>query len=174
MATFSHAGTTLSTVKREYTSAHGKQQVARILGAKESGTLEERVTYHKYTSFGKPREVSKTDGTHITYIWGYNYAYPVAKIDNATYTQVSAIVDEANIQNLTGVALENALASLRTNLPNAMVTTYDFEPMIGMTKSTDPRGRNTYYSYDIMGRLEFLLDHDGNVLSQNTYHYKNN
>lgn len=174
VTTTSNAGTILSTVKSEYDSFHGKQQVARILGAKESGTLEERVTYHDYTSYGQPREVSKTDGTHITYIWGYNYTYPVAKIDNATYTQVSTIVNETNIQNLTGVALENALAPLRADLPNAMVTTYDFEPMIGMTKSTDPRGRNTYYKYDIMGRLEFVLDHDGNVLSQNKYHYKNN
>ncbi|MCH2195208.1 hypothetical protein [Kordia sp.] len=167
-------GITLSTIKSEYGVFEGKNQVARILGAKENTALEERVTYHGYTPYGQPREVSKTGGTSITYLWGYNYNYPVAKIENATYTQVSALVDETTIQNLTGVALENALAPLRANLPNAMVSTYEFEPMVGMIKSSDPRGRQTFYKYDIMGRLEFVLDHDGNVLSQNTYHYKNN
>ena len=143
-------------------------------GAKSDNALEERITYHGYNKYGQIREVSKTDGTHITYLWGYDYNYPVAKIENATYTQVSAIVNEMNIQNLTGVALENTLNSLRDGLPQAMVSTYTFEPMIGMTRSTDPRGRSAYYHYDKMGRLQYVLDHDGHVLSENNYHYKNN
>jgi len=174
VTTSSQEGTIISTVKSEYGVFEGKHQVTRILGAKENGTLEERVRYHAYTPYGQPRQVSKTEGTSITYIWGYNYTYPVAKIENATYAQVSALIDETSIQNLTGTALENALASLYTDLPNAMVSTYEFEPMIGMIKSTDPRGRHAFYKYDPMGRLEFVLDHEGNVLSQNTYHYKNN
>lgn len=174
LTTSSNAGTIVSTIKSEYSVFEGKNQVARILGAKESGTPEERVTYHAYTPYGQPREVSKTGGASITYIWGYNYTYPIAKIENATYAEVAALIDETTIQSLTGSALENALAPLRTNLSNAMVSTYEFESMIGMIKSTDPRGRQVFYKYDIMGRLEFVLDHDGNVLSQNTYHYKNN
>jgi YD repeat-containing protein len=43
-----------------------------------------------------------------------------------------------------------------------------------MTRTTDPRGRSTYYQYDKMGRLQYVMDHDGHVLSENTYHYKNN
>ncbi|WP_157547238.1 hypothetical protein [Kordia zhangzhouensis] len=142
--------------------------------AKKTNALEERVTYHGYNKYGQVREVSKTDGTHITYLWGYNYNYPVAKIENATYTEIASIVDETTIQNLTDTTLTNTLDALRAGLPNAMVTTYVFEPMIGMTQSIDPRGRNIYYQYDTMGRLQYVLDHDGNVLSQNNYHYKNN
>ncbi|MEM6696804.1 MAG: hypothetical protein AAF599_00310 [Bacteroidota bacterium] len=174
ITTTSNAGTTLLTVKSEYDFFQGKYHVAGVLGAKLGNSLEQRVTYHAYTPYGQPREVSKTAGSSITYLWGYNYSYPVAKIENATYTEVAALIDETTLQNLTGTALENALAPLRAGLPNAMVSTYEFEPMIGMIKSTDPRGRNTYYNYDVMGRLEFVLDHDSNVLSQNEYHYKNN
>jgi len=145
-----------------------------LSSAKSGGILEERVSYHDYTPYGQVREVSKTDGTHITYLWGYNYNYPVAKIENATYAEVSALIDESTIQNLTGTALTNALAALRTGLPNAMVSTYTFDPMIGMTSSTDPRGRDAYFQYDSMGRLQYVIDHDGHVVSQNAYHYKNN
>jgi len=174
VTTSSTAGTIISKMKSEYSVFEGKNQVARILGIKGNEALEERLTYHAYTPYGQLREISKAEGTPTTYIWGYNYSYPVAKIENATYSQVSALVNEVAIQNLTGTALENALAPLRTGLPNAMVNTYEFEPMIGMIKNSDPRGRDTFYKYDIMGRLEFILDHDGNVLSQNMYHYKNN
>ncbi|WP_046758565.1 hypothetical protein [Kordia jejudonensis] len=147
---------------------------ASIDGAKKSNILEERVTYHDYTPFGQPREVSKTDGTHITYLWGYNYNYPIAKIENATFQEVSAIIDESSIQNLTDAALESALSNLRTSLPNAMISTFIYEPMIGVIQTTDPRDRNTYYNYDSMGRLKYVLDHDQHVLSENNYHYKNN
>ncbi|AXG67850.1 hypothetical protein KORDIASMS9_01799 [Kordia sp. SMS9] len=143
-------------------------------GAKKNNALEERVTYHGYNKYGQVREVSKTDGTHITYLWGYNYNYPVAKIENATYSQVSILLDEANIQNLTGAALENALNSLRDNLPQAMVSTYRYQPLVGVVQTTDPRGRNTYYTYDTMGRLKHVLDHDQHVLSENNYNYRTN
>lgn len=143
-------------------------------GAKKNNALEERVTYHAYTKYGQVREVSKTNGTHITYLWGYDYNYPVAKIENATYGQVSAIVNEAAIQSLSGTALENALHALRDNLPEAMVSSYIYQPLVGVVQTTDPRGRNTYYKYDSMGRLKHVLDHDQHVLSENNYHYNNN
>lgn len=148
--------------------------LASMSGAKKTNTLEERVTYHGYTKYGQVREVSKTNGTHITYLWGYNYNYPVAKIENATYAQVSAIVNENTIQNLTGATLENTLNSLRDGLPQAMISTYVYDPLVGVTQTTDPRGRNTYYKYDGMGRLKHVLDHEQHVLSANNYHYKNN
>ncbi|WP_430412835.1 hypothetical protein [Kordia sp.] len=147
---------------------------ASIEGAKKSNASEERVTYHDYTPYGQPREVSKTDGTHITYLWGYNYNYPIAKIENTTFTEVNAVINESSIQNLTGSALESALSNLRSSLPNAMVSTFIYEPMIGVIQTSDPRGRNTYYQYDSMGRLKYVLDHEQHVLSENNYHYKNN
>ncbi|MEM9991578.1 MAG: hypothetical protein AAF738_07415, partial [Bacteroidota bacterium] len=132
--------------------------VQSMSGAKNTHALEERVTYHGYTKYGQVREVSKTNGTHITYLWGYDYNYPVAKIENATYSEVSAVLDEATIQNLTGTALESALNSLRASLPTAMVSTYIYQPLVGVIQTTDPRGQNIYYQYDGMGRLKYVLD----------------
>ncbi len=72
-------------------------------------------------------------------------------------------------------ALRIALNNLR-NLPalsDALVTTYTYDPLIGVTSITDPRGETIYYHYDDFNRLEYVLDQDGKVLSKNEYNYQN-
>ncbi len=125
-------------------------------------------------------------------IWGYNKTQPIAKIKNATYSQVSSLVAELQLksnqdddrqvdiinsnstisyQGKEG-ALRLALANLRNSLPNAMVTTYTYDPLIGVTSITDPKGYTTYYEYDEFNRLRQVKDQDGKILSKNEYHYK--
>jgi len=155
--------------------------------------LEDRILYHDYDAYGNPLEVSKADGTHIVYIWGYNQTQPIAKIENATYAQVSSRV--ANLQTLSNADddrtvdilnsngtitkvgkegdLREALRNLRINFKNSLVTTYTYDPLIGVTSVTDPRGDTVYYDYDPFNRLKHVKDKDGNILSQNQYNYKN-
>ncbi len=59
-------------------------------------------------------------------------------------------------------------------LPNAMVSTYTYDPLIGITSMTDPKGYTMYYTYDDLNRLKTIKDQQGNILSENEYHYKNN
>ena len=158
-----------------------------------SNPLEERIVYHSYYENGNVQEVSKTDGTHIVYIWGYDQTVPVAKIENATYSQVSSYV--AGIQSASNAdndrtvdtvdvngnviavgsegALRSAITTLRSALPNAQVTSFTYDPLIGVTSVTDLRGRTVYYLYDSFNRQQYVKDHEGNVLSKNEYHYKN-
>ncbi|WP_304145918.1 RHS repeat domain-containing protein [Mesoflavibacter zeaxanthinifaciens] len=146
--------------------------------------LEDRIEYHKYDDYGNPLEVSKTDGTHIVYIWGYNHTQPIAKIENATYQEVQSYVsglqllsdldsDHCTDSNCYEQQLREALNNLRINLPNAMVTTYTYDPLIGVTSMTDARGRTIYYEYDDFNRLKYVKDEDGYILSENEYHYAN-
>ena len=58
------------------------------------------------------------------------------------------------------------------NLVNAMITTYTYDPLVGVTSVTDPRGQTVYYQYDAFGRLEYVKDKDGNLLSKNEYNHK--
>lgn len=157
---------------------------ATVATAKNNSPLEDRVVYHKYDNKGKPLEVSKADGTHIAYIWGYQQQYPIAKIENATYTEVSAYIadlqaksntdtDNCRTANCKEQQLRDALQTLRNGLPNSMVTTYTYDPLIGVTSMTDPKGYTVYYEYDEMHRLQYIKDADGNLVSKNTYHYKN-
>ncbi len=140
--------------------------------AKEGNELESRITYHSYYDNGNVKELSKKEGTHIVYIWGYNEQYPIAKIENSTYASIealSAFGPNFNIVNGLSTSQENALRGLS----NAMVTTYTYDPPIGVTSITDPRGRTIYYTYDEFNRLKFVKDHDGKILSENEYNYKN-
>lgn len=148
-------------------------------------SLENRVVYHNYDTKGNPVEVSKKDGTHIVYIWGYNQTQPIAKIENAKLSDIpntikSEIETASNldIDLTTENSLRVSLDKLRNDnlcplLSNAQVTTFTYDPLIGVTSVTDPRGLTMYYEYDEFNRLEFIKDTDGNLLKEHKYNYKN-
>ncbi len=150
-----------------------------------TNTLQERVTYQDYYTNGNIREVSKANGTSIYYIWGYNEQYPVAKIENFTSVEAGAIqtslidpvisASDADNSPTTENTLRTVLNNLRndTALSNAMITTYTYDPLIGVTSVTDPKGYITYYEYDELNRLQFIKDDQDNLLSENQYNYKN-
>ncbi|WP_075343057.1 RHS repeat domain-containing protein [Tenacibaculum agarivorans] len=136
--------------------------------------IETRVIYHKYDLNGNPLEVSKHDGMHISYIWGYNQQYPVAKIENATRAEIEALSGFGADFHTGAFALtETQEQTLRTNLPNAMITTFTYDPLIGITSITDPREYTTYYQYDEFNRLQSIKDANGNITEEYKYNYKN-
>jgi len=138
-------------------------------------TTEDRLIFNAYDENGNILEVQQESGIKITYIWGYNKTLPIAKIENATYTEVQQY--EANLQTLSNgtdeASLIAALNNLRTSLPNAIITTYTYKPLVGISTVTDPTGNKITYHYDSFNRLEFVKDQYGNDLNKNEYHYKN-
>ena len=82
----------------------------------------------------------------------------------------------ANLQSLSNTGSEvnliAALNALRTTLPDAMVTTYTYKPLIGVSTVTDPKGDRINYIYDSFNRLQNVIDKNGNILSENMYNYK--
>lgn len=148
-----------------------------ISTSKGTNTLESRVKYNQYNQFGKPLEVQQENGTLISYIYGYNQTLPVAKLENMAYGSIPANLITA-IQSATNTGTEasviSALNSLRTNanLANAMITTYTYKPLIGVSTITDPKGDTITYEYDSFGRLSTVKDKNGNILSENQYNYR--
>ncbi|WP_430968314.1 hypothetical protein [Spongiimicrobium sp. 2-473A-2-J] len=163
--------------------ANGIKIPKRLYSIKDMGTMESRVVFHEYDDVGNVIEVALENGTHIAYVWGYNKMYPIAKIENATYTAVLAGFDVSALQTTSdqdiNIATENilktSLNSLRNDpdFANAMVTTMTYDPLVGVTSITDPSGYTTSYTYDSFNRLKEIVDQDGKIISHYQYNYKN-
>jgi YD repeat-containing protein len=183
----SNKGTNLSerlTVYEKNTSTSNLVLPKAIYAAKFPNTfpivfmdknLEKKVTYDQYDDKGNILQYTLENDTPVSIIWGYNKTQPIAKIENATYNQIMSYV--ANLQNLSNTGTEAnlilSLNALRTSFPNAMVTTYTYVPLVGISTITDPKGDKITYTYDPLGRLQFAKDAQGNLLSESQYHYKN-
>lgn len=134
---------------------------------------------------GNILEYLSKDNVYHSFIYGYNNTTVIAKINNASNTDIpsslySSIVSKSDMDDssLDEDLLRAELNKLRNsvyapNLSNALITTYTYDPLIGVTSITDPKGYTTYYEYDAFNRLRAVKDADGNILSQNEYHYKN-
>ena len=163
-------------------------ELQKVQSSKGENNLEDRFIYHNYDNKGNPIEVSKLGGIHSVFIWGYNQTKLIAKIENCTYDELMrynynsgkailySIYSAANNDDGT-VGKKNILRAklqkLRDDFPNAQVTTYTYDLLVGVTSITDLRGETSYYHYDTLNRLEFVKDAQGIILSQNEYNYKN-
>lgn len=134
----------------------------------------------KYNEFKKPLEVI-VNNTTFSFIYGYHNTQPVAKLENIAYdaipsSLITAIQSATDAPNATESSIITALDALRTstdtNMQKAMITTYTYKPLVGITSVTDPKGDKQTYQYDSFNRLEFVKDKNGNILSENKYHYR--
>ncbi len=55
---------------------------------------------------------------------------------------------------------------------DAQMSTYTYDPLVGMTSFTDPKNETTTYEYDSLQRLKIVRDKDGNIVKQTNYHYQ--
>lgn len=53
----------------------------------------------------------------------------------------------------------------------AQMTTYTYDPLIGLSSVTDANNMTTYYEYDALSRLKLVKDEKGNILNRYDYQY---
>lgn len=166
----------LNYLKTSYAWTDGVLEPMLVQASKalDENSLEDIIHYHKYNPLGKPLEVSKADGPKISYIWGYDQQYPIAKIENASYNDIASAlgISVAALRNYDESNLSQ-INSLRNSLSTAMVSTFRYEPMVGIKQMTDPRGYTMTYIYDELNRLKEVRDQDNKLVSENKYNYKN-
>jgi YD repeat-containing protein len=133
-----------------------------------AGTLIKDIKYVNqpllsYTYYnGQPVELKERSGIRTSYIWGYSNTVPIVKAEGVPY-------------NVLQTAYTNSPANFRTDasLSKAHVTSYEYDPIVGIKSITDSNGKVSFYEYDKLGRLIRIKDHDGNVVKQYEYLYKN-
>ena len=138
-----------------------------------------RIFYNRYDAYGNLVDVSENDGIHTCYIWSYNNQSPIAKIENITYSELLAALGKndlwiTDLGNKIKPTTEDFILinSLRTKLPNSLITTYTYKPLTGVLSITDPRSATTYFEYDPIGRLKktYVIENGTTrVVQENTY-----
>ncbi len=137
-----------------------------------------------YDNRGNPLQFHKENNIISAYYWGYNYQYPIIQADNILYDELKTSINtiqpdiETFLENLGNLSEESQRVNLkafntalRAALPNAMITSYTYNPLIGMSSETNPSGKTTYYYYDSISRLETIKDNDDNIIKHLDYNY---
>jgi len=145
------------------------------------------VTYDQYDSKGNIKQYTTKGGVSTVIIWGYNQTQPIAKIVGAKLSDIpqsliTAIVsasdtDASAIPNNDETTLLQALDNFRkdASLSNYQVTTYSYDPLIGVRSITPPSGIREVYLYDTANRLKEIRQDNsmGKILKEVRYNYKN-
>ncbi|WP_326983923.1 hypothetical protein VUJ46_05115 [Chryseobacterium sp. MYb264] len=147
-------------------------------------TATTEVAYNQYDDKGNLQQYTTNSGITVAIVWGYNQTQPIAKIEGATYAQVQSLAaaiitasdtDAAAASNNDETDLLNALKTFRAGLPNYQVTTYTYDPLIGVRSITPPSGIREVYLYDKANRLMEIREQNqtGKLLKEFKYNYKN-
>ncbi len=129
-----------------------------------TGVMSTEASYDKYDEKGNILQYTTRDGIPVTIVWGYNKTQPIAKVEGITYDQLTSLASPTAIVTASdndaadpskeGLLLE-ALNSFRKNsqLTDKKVTTYTYDPLIGVTSITPPSGIRQVFTYDPANRL---------------------
>ncbi len=127
----------------------------------EDGNSTDAFTGRKSKTGGFSKALSGlTDGDYIFSYW--------KKIGSAWYFHsmvLNVIYGEINF-GTTG-----HIDEVRFYPTNSQMTTYTYDPLIGMTSQCDLNNQVTYYEYDGFGRLNLVRDHDKNIIKKVCYNY---
>jgi YD repeat-containing protein len=177
-------GKILSKIETKYDDPTTLLPTSVISYGINTGAQSTEITYDKYDSKGNLLQYTTKDGVPTVIIWGYNSTKPIAKIEGVTYAQIlpyiNAIVSASDQDTAPGTALNNdktalldAFKAFRAQFPNSPVTTYTYDPLVGVRSITPPTGITEFYTYDAAGRLEKVVDANGKVIKEMKYNYKN-
>jgi hypothetical protein len=174
------AGSGKKKIKYVYNSLGLLMNVASVQVA--SGQLSEAKTnvIYSYDLKGNIQSEAMTGCLPVCFVWGYDYTYPVAKIEGLTLQQVTTLLgptlDEIGICR-NASQMKVLLSLLRSKLNAGFVTTYVYDHIMGtLIEVQEPNGIIKKYMYDGLGRVKQSLvitsDNVEKILQTHDYHYK--
>lgn len=136
------------------------------------------VHINERNEYGYILEVSERLGPPTSYLYSYGSQYPVAQIQNASYATIKSVLGgQAAINNFADLSAPNKaavdafLSSLKTDLPDAHISSSVYQSLLGLISSTDAKGESLYFEYDDFGRLALIKNRDGDIVKTYCYTY---
>jgi YD repeat-containing protein len=140
---------------------------------------QHQTTFNSYDDQLNLQQYEARNMPKTSILWGYNGLYPIVKAENVSIRQIERCLSSVELNtvksgdSISDIEMRTILNKIRLALPNALVTTYTYKPLIGMTSKTEPNGITTFYEYDELGHLKNIKDADGKLIETNEYHYSN-
>ena len=118
--------------------------------------------HYSYNSGTYTKSLNGLDaGSYILSYWQKN--------SSNVWILVSSTVSAGTSYTIT---LSGQIDDVRFYPANALMTTYTYDPLTGLTSTTDAKGEITFYEYDSFQRLMNIKDKDGHIIKHMDYHYQ--
>lgn len=184
-------GKTLSKAETKYNNSSLLMPTSIWKTNMEDSSVKEAVKFDTYDDRGNLLQMTSAAGVSTVFVYGYNKTQIIAKIEGAQLSDIpqsaiNTIVNASNDDNIqpqgmtaqqTELNLITALDTFRKNsaLINYTVTTYTYDPLLGVTSTTPPSGIREVYIYDTANRLKEIRQDSktGNLVKEFKYNYKN-
>jgi|GEM_PF-3536482 len=124
---------------------------------------------YRYDHQNRPIEIRNRAGRPTSVIWGYGGLYPVAIVKNCGYDEVTSIEGGRFSASPLGSSLSEVQRWSLSQNNQWETTMYEWIPFVGISRITDPSGKDTFYQYDDFGRL--IQESDDHLLPVTSYMY---
>lgn len=134
-----------------------------------------RLRINSYDEFSNIQELVQDENQRVILVWDPSNRLPIAKIECGNNPHIMNAL-RGDIHRLhTSSRPENVLESFRERVESlgGKITTYKYEPLVGLTEIVDPRGNKETFEYDDMQRLMLKKNAKGQITEENQYHYTN-
>lgn len=119
-----------------------------------------------YDNAGNVIQRTDADGIVTSYVWNSVYGVSIV-VENASRSQVTACLAQSPAVDITNTAA--AASRLRSGLPQARVSDFEYRRAGLPTRMTDPSGHTLRYYYDENDRLVTVREDDAGILQQYQY-----
>jgi hypothetical protein len=154
----------------------GYQQSLPVAEVKNAGSTQ--VFYTGFEEDGNIADAANPARTGIKYFNSGTYAIPfVLPDDGKSYLMSYWFYNNfkwhfsGNVPFNPSIEAGTRLDEVRVFPADAQMTTYTYDPLIGLRSMTDANNVTTYYDYDDLSRLKLVKDDKGNILKKYDYQY---
>ncbi|MBB6500772.1 hypothetical protein [Pedobacter cryoconitis] len=154
------------------------------LVAQANNAKNQDIFYDSFENGNGNSTVNDSKTGHYSYTGGYSKA--LSGLDAGSYILTYWLKSASdNTWSLQTSPVNVAASTYSISIPagqiddvcfypsNAQMTTYTYDPLVGMTSSTDSKNMTTYYEYDGLQRLINIKDNNRNIIKHTDYHYQN-